>query len=130
MSHLTVLITFFSQEIERKNEAQNAGKVTKRVRFLLPGELEHSPVRKKRRTNESGSMPEKSAPPSSPNVPPRENRADPVMPGAYEIPPDVENGDKGIESCPVIDHIFSFLREQLAASHFRDNKRAEGDYPV
>lgn len=52
------------------------------------------------------------------------------MPGAYEIPPDVQNGDKATESCPVIDHIFSFLREQLAASHFRDNKLAEGDYPV
>jgi len=52
------------------------------------------------------------------------------MPGAYEIPPDAGNGDKAIESCPVIDHIFSFLREQLAAYHFRDNKRVEGDYPV
>ncbi|KAF8348524.1 hypothetical protein F5887DRAFT_1071448 [Amanita rubescens] len=120
--------------IERKNEAKKARKAKKRVRFLLPGEeLERSPVRKKRRTDEnldSESIPEKSAPPSSQRVAPSlENRADPVMPGAYEMP---ESKGKAIESCPVIDHIFSLLKEQLAAYHFRDNinKRVEGDYPV
>lgn len=123
----------FSQEIERKRNAKIAKKAKrakKRVRFLLPGEELESPVRKKRRTE--AHIAEKPAPPdcqsAALNVVPLETRADPVMPGAYE--PDAGNADKSIKICPVVDHIFTFLREQLDAYQFGDNNRVEKDYAV
>ena len=119
--------------MERKYNAKKAKKPKKRVRFLLPGEeLDHdgSPVRKKRRTENLDHIAEKPAPPISqnvePNVLPLETRTDPIMPGAYAMLPDVGNADKAIKICPLVDHIFTFLREQLGAY----TNRVEEDYPV
>ena len=131
ISMTELIIVLFSQEIERRYNAKRAKKAKKRVRFLLPGEeLDGSPVRKKRRTEKLDRTAEKPAPPISQsvgrNVLPLDTRTDPVMPGAYEMLPDA---DKSIKVCPVVDHIFTFLREQLGAYRIPDNNRVE-DYPV
>ena len=131
ISMTELIIVLFSQEIERRYNAKRAKKAKKRVRFLLPGEeLDGSPVRKKRRTEKLDRTAEKPAPPISQsvgrNVLPLDTRTDPVMPGAYEMLPDA---DKSIKVCPVVDHIFTFLREQLGAYRIPDNNCVE-DYPV
>lgn len=132
---MTELIVVFSQEIERRYNAKKAKKAKKRVRFLLPGEeLDGPPVRKKSRTENSDCIAENPAPSISqsvgPSEPPLETRADPVMPGAYEMLPDAGNADMSIKICPVVDHIFTFLWEQLGAYRNLDNNRVEEEYPV
>ncbi|KAK2461166.1 hypothetical protein APHAL10511_006693 [Amanita phalloides] len=119
------------QEIERKNKGR---KVKKCVRFLLPDE-EDSPARKKRRTDEhldcirgesSQSSSQETTELDSLQL---ETVVDPVMPGAYITQPDVADEGKSIGRCPLIGHIFSFLRGKLSDCQFQDDKHAE-DYPV